>query len=212
MRTVHGPLTEAETDDWYADGVPGEGPWVRASFITSLDGRAAGPSGVSGDLNAGSEGDHAVFQAVRRWADVVVVAAGTAQAEDYEPLRSTAMIVVGRSGEVPASLRDQPEDEDHGEVVVLEARDHDVLPEQVLAEVARHGWRHVVLEGGPTLLQQWLEHDAVDELCLTVRPVLVGGDGPLLVPSGTSLPGLRGKPSHLVVWDGDLLVRTLLRD
>lgn len=209
-RTGQGPLTESELDDWYADGVPGTGPWVRASFITSLDGRATGPTGVSGDLNAGSEGDHAAFQAIRRWGDVVVVAAGTARAEGYEPLVGTPMIVVTRTGDVPESLQ-QPPDDGHGEVIVLAGSN--VLPEQVLAHAARRGWRHVVLEGGPTLLRQWLEHDAVDELCLTVRPVLLGGDGPLVVPPGTEVPGPpgpRGRATHLVEWGGDLLVRTRL--
>lgn len=211
MRTASGPLTAAVMDDWYADGVPSDSAWVRASFITSLDGRATGPTGVSGDLNAGSDADHAAFEAIRRWGDVVVVAAGTVRTEGYEPLPRTPMIVVSRSGAVPESLR-QPADEGRGEVVVLGGDGSDVLPGQVLAEAERREWRHVVLEGGPSLLRQWLEHGAVDELCLTVRPVLVGGDGPLVVPPGTDLAGPRGSASHLVVWGEDVLVRTRLRD
>lgn len=209
MRTMQGPLTAAEVDDWYADGVP-EGRWVRASFITSLDGRATGPGGLSEGLNSGSEGDHAAFDGIRRWGDVVVVGAGTVRAEGYGPLPGTPMIVVTRSGEVPSAVHDAAPGD--GEVVVIGGDGDEVLPDEVLAEAERRGWRRIVLEGGPTLLRTWLEHEAVDELCLTVRPTLAGGDGPLIVPSGTELPGLVGRPSHLVVWGEDLLVRTRLRD
>lgn len=60
----------------------GARPWVMANMVTSFDGAVA-IDGVSGGL--GGAGDLAVFRALRSLADVIVVAAGTARAEDYRP-------------------------------------------------------------------------------------------------------------------------------
>jgi len=54
--------------------------WVRANFISSLDGAAAA-DGRSGAL--GGPGDRAVFRLMRELADVVVVGAGTVRVETY---------------------------------------------------------------------------------------------------------------------------------
>ena len=59
-----------------------------------------------------------------------------------------------------------------GEVVVLPRLTPDVL----LAELARRGLARVLCEGGPSLLGALHAADAVDELCLTVAPLLVGGE------------------------------------
>ena len=59
--------------------------WVRAMMVTTLDGAAAGPDGRSGSIS--SSADKAVFDAVRRLADVVLVGAGTLRAERYGPIR-----------------------------------------------------------------------------------------------------------------------------
>jgi riboflavin biosynthesis pyrimidine reductase len=54
--------------------------WVRANFISSLDG-AASADGRSGVL--GGAGDRVVFRLMRELADVVVVGAGTVRIENY---------------------------------------------------------------------------------------------------------------------------------
>ena len=206
VRTGRGPLSEAELDDWYA--VPPDraaGPWVRGGFITTLDGRATGPDGRSGSLNEGSDGDRAAFATLRRWAQAVVVGAGTAREEGYGPLEGTSLVVVTRSGDVPSELADHPD------VHVVSGDGADVPPGQVLEVCGRHGWDRVVLEGGPALFGAWVGAGAVDELCVTVRPVLAGGDGQLLLPGRTALPGLTGRLTHLLRWEGDLLLRTRLR-
>lgn len=70
---------------------------------------------------------------------------------------------------------------------VLVAGDDEVEPEQALAALRGLGLRDVVCEGGPRLLRDWLGAGVVDELCLTVRPVLLGGTGPRIV-EGDRLP------------------------
>lgn len=209
-RTASGPLEPAQLADWYAVPPEAQGrTWVRGSFITTLDGRATGPDGLSGGLNRGSAGDHAVFAHLREWADVVVVGAGTIRAEGYGPLPRVNLVVVTRSGEVPEAVRARTAGD--GEVVVVGGEGRPVSPQQVLDEVGRRGWHRVVVEGGPRLFAPWVEAGLVDELCVTVRPVLAGGDGPLLVPQDAGFGQLVGAATHVLTWDGDVLVRTRLR-
>ncbi len=46
-----------------------------------------------------------------------------------------------------------------------------------LLEILRSRWgvKKLVCEGGPSFLKSLLEIDAVDELCLTIAPILLGG-------------------------------------
>ncbi|WP_307860452.1 pyrimidine reductase family protein [Actinokineospora baliensis] len=62
-----------------------------------------------------------------------------------------------------------------------------------LAELSARGLRRVNCEGGPTLLGSLIAADLVDQMCLTVSPVLAGGTsgraaiGPTGVPVALSL-------------------------
>jgi riboflavin biosynthesis pyrimidine reductase len=58
-----------------------------------------------------------------------------------------------------------------GQVVALKR----LTPDVVLAELARRGLHRVLCEGGPGLFGELQAADAVDELCLTVAPLLAGG-------------------------------------
>lgn len=77
-----GQLTEQYA---YPDGITG--CWVRANFITSLDG-AATTGGRSGGL--GGAGDRALFGLMRALADVIVVGAGTVRTENYSGAQLSA--------------------------------------------------------------------------------------------------------------------------
>ena len=80
------PASSVEVVDAYA--VPArsvtEHPFVRCNMICSLDG-AITVNGRSGPL--GGPADRNVFMALRSLADVIVVGAGTARAENYGPSR-----------------------------------------------------------------------------------------------------------------------------
>lgn len=70
---------------------------------------------------------------------------------------------------------------DRAEVVALDAdADGRVQPPAILDELAGRGLGRVVCEGGPTLNHTMVAAGVVDELFVTVAPVLVGG-GPGLV-------------------------------
>jgi diaminohydroxyphosphoribosylaminopyrimidine deaminase/5-amino-6-(5-phosphoribosylamino)uracil reductase len=62
----------------------------------------------------------------------------------------------------------------------LELRSGDLRAE--LEALAAEGVQSLLLEGGPTLAQAFLEADLVDKLLLFVAPVLAGGEGPSFVP------------------------------
>src|SRR3954447_9023045 len=95
---------------------------LRANMIMSLDGAAAfdGVAGPLSDVN-----DQSLLLALRSYADVVLVGAGTVRAEGYGPVRLTAaqaaerrqrwgtdaippIAVVTHTGRVPASLFAEP--------------------------------------------------------------------------------------------------------
>ena len=65
-------------------GFPTDQTWLRMNFVSSLDG-AATRGGRSGGL--GDTADHRLFDLLRRSADVILVAAGTARTEGYGAMR-----------------------------------------------------------------------------------------------------------------------------
>lgn len=72
-------LDDGALPDLY--GYPeGGGTWVRANFITSVDGGATA-DGTSGTM--GGPGDRLIFNLLRELADVIVVGAGTVRIEGY---------------------------------------------------------------------------------------------------------------------------------
>jgi riboflavin biosynthesis pyrimidine reductase len=61
----------------------------------------------------------------------------------------------------------------HADLVVA-GRD-EVSPAEAVAALADRGHRRILVEGGATLLGQFVAAGLLDELCLTVSPVLEGG-------------------------------------
>ena len=79
-----------------------------------------------------------------------------------------------------------------------------------LRMLRRSGVEVVLCEGGPTLLGELLAAGAVDELCLTVAPVVGGDPLPVAVlPAGAGVS--RARLAHVLEADGDLFLRYVLR-
>jgi riboflavin biosynthesis pyrimidine reductase len=90
------------------------------------------------------------------------------------------------------------------------ADDPDTLDAGVMLHALRdRGLRTVHCEGGPSLLGTLVAADLVDELCLTVSPVLEGGVGPRIV-TGAS-PSLRDMRLAHVLRSGDVLLTRYVR-
>lgn len=107
---VHGPLpltgtnTLTEEDLLRSYPWPGSTRWVRAMMVTTLDGAAVGPDGLSGSVS--SPADQLIFNAVRRDADAVLIGAGTLRAEEYTPMRAKPADSERReaAGQLPAPV------------------------------------------------------------------------------------------------------------
>ncbi|MGB3485111.1 MAG: pyrimidine reductase family protein [Mycobacterium sp.] len=74
------PVEESSLPGLYGYPESPQKCWVRANFISSLDGGTA-VEGTSGGLAA--PGDRALFRVLRELADVIVVGAGTVRTENY---------------------------------------------------------------------------------------------------------------------------------
>lgn len=208
-------------------------PWLVLNMVASLDGATA-VDGVSGAL--GGAADRVVFHALRGVADVVLVAAGTARAEGYGPPKArpdgrpgARLAVVTRSGDLDPAARmfdggsplvltceACPPDRREAlaavaEVVVVGQDDVDLAA--ALAALGDRGASVVLCEGGPTLNGQLVAADLVDEWCLTLAPLLAGGDAKRAAVGGSA-----PTPPHalvldraLVADDGELLLRHVRR-
>src|SRR5689334_2132747 len=172
------------------------------NMIASVDG-ATTIDGRSGAL--GGQGDHQVFTVLRRLADVVLVAAGTVRTERYGPA-AVPIAVVSRSCQldwhspfftqaiarpIVVTVTDAPaanvaHAREVADVIIAGTGSVD-LP-RAISELGGRGARHVLCEGGPSLLGQLAAAGLLDELCLTVSPYLIGGrskrilDGPDVTP------------------------------
>ncbi|MBC7630027.1 pyrimidine reductase family protein [Aeromicrobium sp.] len=208
-------------------------PWVRTNFVTTIDGAAYAVDGRSGSL--GGADDTRVFALLRSLTDVIVVGAGTARAERYGPVKagdidsglrarlglatSPPIAIVSRRLDIPEALVSP------GQLVITtstasqsaidrlrETIDVIAIGEEridwpaVLAEFADRGWTRVLCEGGPSLHGDLVALDLVDEICLTIAPVLSAGDAPRIAHGDTPVEHAMVL-GHALDADGVLLTR-----
>jgi len=215
--TPGGRVTASELVDLYA--FPRGRRWLRTNFVSTLDGSGVGPDGRSGSIN--TPADNRVFALQRDLCDAVLVGAGTVRAEGYQRITPTrgravppALVVVSGSGRVPRGLRAPTRGRGAGllvtcsaagpralvrarrelgeDAVLVAGGDHVDLP-AALDALAERGLRHVLCEGGPTLLAAALAAGVIDELALSLAPTVVGGDG-TRITNGAPLGGPDGIP------------------
>jgi len=201
---------------------------LRANFVSSLDG-AATLQGKSAGLS--SAADRALFHLLRSMADVVLVGAGTARAEnyggakvanrdqqppiavvskslDFDPTArlftdTTVPPIVITCGASPGAVREQLA----ALADVIVAGDADVDLRVALDVLAERGLGRVLCEGGPHLLGAVAAAGLLDELCLTLSPMVAGGNAGRIVAG--YLPDVV-EPMHLrhvLEEDGHLFLR-----
>jgi len=200
---------------------------VRVNFASSADG-AVTVDGKSRGLS--SEADRELFHLLRAMADVVLVGAGTARKENYGGAREAdgripPIAVVSRSLEFDPASRlftdtrvppivvtcdDAPADrlkalDGIAEVIIAGSEMVDV--KSAVDQLAERGLKHVLCEGGPHLFG-WLAAAAVlDELDLSLAPLIAGGH------AGRIIAGLEGQLTdpmrllHVLEDDGHLFLR-----
>ncbi|KQX07786.1 MULTISPECIES: dihydrofolate reductase family protein [unclassified Leifsonia] len=179
-----------------------DGRGVRMNFVVSLDG-ASTLEEHSGGL--GDAEDQRVMSVLRETADVLLVGAGTVRAEGYGGLpmplalvsgsldidpghqvftdTDAARYVITHAG-APAARREALA----AVAEVLVCGEDAIDLEAALEALAARGHTQVLCEGGPYLFGELMHADLVDELCLSLSPVLVGGDAGRI---------LRGAPEQL---------------
>ena len=204
---------------------------LRVNFVTSLDGAVAvdgRSAGLSGDA------DKAVFRLLRRECDALLVGAGTFRAENYRPLTLDTerrawridhglapyprLVVASRSLRLPAThpaLADAPV-----RPIVLTASMEPADELESVAGIVRAagltiglqrlramGLTNILCEGGPYLFGELSKADLVDELCLTVSPLLAG-PGAGRITAGDVHPPRHMRLSRMdTADDGTLLLR-----
>ena len=104
----------------------------------------------------------------------------------------------------------------HADVVV--AGDSLLSPEAIIGALAERGHWRILVEGGPLLLGQIAAAGLLDELCLTVSPLLAGGRaGRILAPvaaGGDDIPAAQAslRLAHVLEDSGFLLCRYVRKD
>ena len=201
---------------------------VRGNAIASLDGGA-----TTGGL--GGSGDRRLFAVQRELADVIVVGAGTARAENYGGARMTAgqrqrRQVRGQREIPPIALVTRSGDLAHDMAVLTQTEAAPLVLtcyDSARAARARLGSaaevidcsgadrsrvdlsvaRRVLTEGGPTLLGAFVEAGLLDEICLTTAPLLVSGGAVRIAAGGTDAL-TRMRRAHVITdADGYLYTR-----
>jgi riboflavin biosynthesis pyrimidine reductase len=101
----------------------------------------------------------------------------------------------------------------HGRAEVIEASTTDPIVvdlRAVMAELAQRGLYRVLCEGGPTLLGQIIAADLLDQLALTIAPVLIAGTAMRIAVCGSSV-ATRLRASHSLTDEDGYLYQLLSR-
>lgn len=217
------PLTE---DDLRAAYAFPDRPWLRANFVSTLDGAATGPNGRTGTIN--NAADQQVFALQRDLCDAVVVGAETARIEGYRRIegeKAPLLVVLSSSAQVPPGIVEPASGRGRVVLVVSRAapaasveRAQDLLGEDavwaagdslvdlvaVRERLVEHGHHSILAEGGPTLFAAMLASRVVDEVALTWVPNLIAGDHPRIT-SGVGELDITLTPASLIEDEGTIL-------
>lgn len=241
---LYGPLPLTGGNPLSADALvaaypwPQDQTWVRAMMVTTLDGAATGPDGLSGSVS--SSADQLIFNTVRRYADAVLIGAGTLRAERYTPMVAKPADQSGRtaSGQRPAPViavvsgslnlpwdlpvwresacrpmiltsSDAPADR------LATARKHaDVItldqttPDAIIHALTERKLTRIVCEGGPRLLRDLIAAGLVDEADITISPTFAGT---ATSPPTPALPQVaQFRLAHVLQGEGALMARYLV--
>lgn len=119
-----------------------------------------------------------------------------------EPLVPTVVLT---GAQAPAAgLRVAAE---HGADVLVAGEGRAVDPLRAVAVLAERGWVRLLTEGGPRLLAQFTLAGALDELCLSLAPLLTAGDAARIMNGPDLAMPQRFAISSVLEEDGFLFTR-----
>jgi riboflavin biosynthesis pyrimidine reductase len=192
---------------------PTERPWLGVCMVASIDGSTVVDRN---SRSLSSKTDQEVLLTLRDLADVLIVGAATVRIEGYGPPRKRGQRVgvVSRRGNVDATsalftsgagFLILPEDAPETPVESVRAGTGEV---DLVAALAQIDADFVQAEGGALLNGALSAADVIDELNLTISPMLAGGDGPR-VTSGSVQLSRQMRLAHVLEDDGFLFTRYL---
>jgi diaminohydroxyphosphoribosylaminopyrimidine deaminase/5-amino-6-(5-phosphoribosylamino)uracil reductase len=150
-------------------------PWVTIKWAMSWDGRAAAADGTSQWITGPATREKVHLERSRH--DAIVVGTTTALVDDPSltartpsgelyPDQPRAIVVGARDIPDSAQVRSHPGGFHHH-------RDHDL--DALMSRLFGEGMRSLYVEGGPTLASAFISAGLVDEIHITVGPLLLGG-------------------------------------
>jgi riboflavin biosynthesis pyrimidine reductase len=217
---------------------PDDRPFLYLNMVASADGRAA----IDGRSHAlGSETDTLLLTELRALADAVLIGTGTLRAEGYGLLASNperlerrraaglepvpTAVLLSRSFDLPwdaglfaaegqrVLIYTQADGEPPDVAADVEAtKCSEPFVAGALRDLRERGVRALLCEGGPTLNRALLSAGVVDELFLTLSPLLAGNaDAPRIV-EGDDLPEpLEMELAWILRHDHELYLRYRIR-
>jgi riboflavin-specific deaminase-like protein len=224
----------AAVDEVYGDldlaaRAPADRPYLVLNMVESIDGRTT-IAGHVGELT--SPVDQQIVYKMRTQAEALLVGAGTVRVERYAELVPPGLgpqplvVIVTASVSLP---RDLPLLQEPETRIVIATHSDATLGFDHLAQVeylrlpgegsrvdcaalcaalrSEYGIRSVVCEGGPSLNESLLEADVVDELFLSLSPMLVGGAERALVETAPAHFPRRTRLAWVATRDDYLFLR-----
>lgn len=233
------PLGDAELAEFYR--CPTDRRWVRANFVATLDGAAQGPDHRSGSISGEADKRvFALIRALADVILVGAGTAraegyGPAQIRpEFAEIRAAhghreptpPIAVVTDSLELPEPLLEDPRtivfvparsrwprlSEVAERVEVIVSGEEWVDVGQALAALEERGHRRISCEGGPAFFAELVSAGLLDELCLTLSPMLLPGEALRVTHGPAAREPLRMRMAGLLEEDGYLFSRWVRAD
>ena len=154
-------------------------------------------------------GKWATLRAGRQPAAPIAIVTGTLDLDLSSPLFTAApayaRTILLTAESAPQDLRAQAAK--WADVVIAGSRHVDLA--LAIKALADRGLHRILTEGGPRLLGQLVSADLLDELCLTVSPLLAGGDAPRITAGADLASPRRLRLGHVLEAEGSLFCRYL---
>jgi riboflavin biosynthesis pyrimidine reductase len=90
---------------------------------------------------------------------------------------------------------------------VIVVGEDEIEPARIVAILRERGQERLLCEGGPYLLSQLIEHDLVEDMCLTLSPFLAGSQPTTMQPGSDRLAPTRLALRHVLTRDDLLYLR-----
>jgi riboflavin biosynthesis pyrimidine reductase len=228
-------LSDQQLAQLYA--YPPDRPWVRVNFVSTVDGAAQGPDSRAASISSPADQRlFGILRSLSDLILVGAGTARTEKYRPVEPdevsselrqrlgLAPTPTIaVVSRSLDVPDDLLSDglartivvtPAGAAGPRLTELTQDDRLITAgagkvdlDAAIAALSQRGYTRILCEGGPTLFADLARDDRLDELCVTLSPMLVAGDARRITRGSLITSAVRLRLAHAIAAGDDLFLR-----